>query len=148
LGAGVTYTIGYFLGRDFIQRVVGSKWQRAEQQIGQAGIMGVATIFLLPIAPFTNVNLISGAFQVRFRDHIAGSLLGMAPGIVLINLFAHQFESAIRNPGLGSYTLLIALIAMSILGILGCDENLAMHPIAGSCYRSVIESKYKIACGA
>src|SRR5215510_1200278 len=37
LGAGVTYAIGYFLGRNFIQRVVGSKWQRVEQKIDQAG---------------------------------------------------------------------------------------------------------------
>src|SRR5262249_33232968 len=41
LGAGLTYAIGYFLGRNFIQRVVGSKWQRVEQKIDQAGIMGV-----------------------------------------------------------------------------------------------------------
>ena len=63
--------------------------------------MGVATMRLLPVAPFTIVNLVSGAFQVRFRDYIIGTLLGMAPGIVVINLFAQQFESAVRNPGSG-----------------------------------------------
>jgi len=40
-GAEVTYAIGYFLGRNFIQRVVGSKWQRVEQKIDQAGIMAL-----------------------------------------------------------------------------------------------------------
>jgi len=128
LGAGVTYVIGYFLGRDFIQRVVGSKWQRVEQKIDQAGIMAVATMRLLPIAPFTIVNVISGAFQVRFRDYIIGSLLGMAPGIVVINLFAHQFESAVRDPGVGTYTLLIALVAMSLLGVLGLRRKLGNAP--------------------
>src|SRR5262249_22316063 len=117
-----------FLGRDFIQRVVGSKWQRAEQKIDQAGIIGVATMRLLPVAPFTIVNLVSGAFQVRFRDYIIGSLIGMAPGIIVINLFAQQFESAVRNPGLGSYTLLIALVAMSLWGILGLRRKLGNAP--------------------
>jgi phospholipase D1/2 len=125
LGAAATYAVGYFLGRDFIQQVIGSKWQRVEQKIGQAGIISVATMRLLPIAPFTIVNLISGAFQVQFRDYILGSLLGMAPGIIVINLFAHQFEGAIRNPGLGSYTLLIALVAMSVLGILWLRRKIA-----------------------
>jgi uncharacterized membrane protein YdjX (TVP38/TMEM64 family) len=128
LGAGVTYGIGYFLGRNFIQRVVGSKWQRVEQKIDQAGIIGVATMRLLPVAPFTIVNLISGAFQVRFRDYIIGSLLGMAPGIVVINLFARQFESAVRNPGLGSYTLLIALVVLVFLGMLGLRRKLGNAP--------------------
>jgi hypothetical protein len=52
----------------------------------------------------------------------------MAPGIIVINLFAHQFESAIRNPGLGSYTLLIALVVMSVLGILWLRRKLANGP--------------------
>jgi phospholipase D1/2 len=116
LAAGVTYAIGYLLGRDLIQQAIGSKWGRVEQKIGEAGIIAVATMRLLPVAPFTIVNVISGAFQVPLRDYVIGSLLGLAPGIVVINLFAHQFESAVRNPGVGSYTLLIILVALSVLG--------------------------------
>jgi phospholipase D1/2 len=116
LGAGATYAVGYFLGRDFVRKIVGPKWKRVEEKIGRAGILAVATLRLIPIAPFTVVNVICGAFQVPVRDYIVGSLLGLAPGIIVINLFAHQFERAIRNPGAGSYVLLIALIVVSILG--------------------------------
>jgi phospholipase D1/2 len=128
LGAVVTYAIGYFLGRDFIQQIIGSKWQRVEQKIGQAGIIAVATMRLLPVAPFTVVNVISGAFQVPLRDYVIGSLLGLAPGIVVINLFAHQVESAIRNPGMGSYTILITLVAISVLGTLWLRRKLGNEP--------------------
>ena len=124
LGAAVTYPVGHFLGRDLVQQIIGSKWKRVEQKIGQAGIIAVATVRLLPVAPFTIVNVISGAFRVPLRDYVIGTLLGMAPGIVLINLFAHQFESAARNPGVGSYTLLIALVAVSILGTLWLRRKL------------------------
>ena len=120
----VTYAVGYFLGRDLIQQVIGSKWKRVEQRIGQAGILAVATMRLLPVAPFTIVNIISGAFQVPLRDYIIGSLIGLAPGIVVINLFAHQFESAVRDPGVGSYTLLIALVAFSVLAALWLRRKL------------------------
>ena len=128
LGAAVTYAVGYFLGRDFIQQVVGSKWQRVEQKFGKTGITGVATLRLLPVAPFTIVNIISGAFQIRFWDYIVGTLLGMAPGVIIINLFAHQFESAIRNPGLGSYTVVIALVAITVLGTLWLRRKLGNEP--------------------
>jgi uncharacterized membrane protein YdjX (TVP38/TMEM64 family) len=128
LGAAVTYALGYFLGRDLVQQIIGSKWKRVEQKIGQAGIIAVATIRLLPVAPFTIVNVISGAFRVPLRDYLVGTLLGMAPGIVLINLFAHQLESAARNPGVGSYTLLIALAAVSVLGTLWLRRKLGNEP--------------------
>ena len=128
LGAAATYAVGYFLGRDLIQQIIGSKWKRVEQKIGQAGIIAVATIRLLPVAPFTIVNVISGAFQVPLRDYVIGTLLGMAPGIIVINLFAHQFESAVRNPGVGSYTLLIALAAVSVLGTLWLRRKLGNEP--------------------
>jgi phospholipase D1/2 len=124
LGAGVTYAVGYLLGRDLIQQAIGSKWRRVEEKIGQAGIIAVATVRLLPVAPFTIVNVISGAFHVPLRDYVIGSLIGLAPGIVVINLFAHQFESAIRNPGVGSYTLLIVLAAASVVGTLWLRRRL------------------------
>jgi phospholipase D1/2 len=120
LAAGITYAIGYFLGRDFVQRIAGSKRsERVQRKIGQAaGIIAVATIRLLPVAPFTIVNVISGAFQVPIRDYLLGSLLGLAPGILIINLFARQMENAISDPGVGSFALLVGLIMISGFAVL------------------------------
>lgn len=115
-GALVTYAIGYLLGKDLVQKIAGPKWRSVEEKIGQTGIVAVTTVRLLPVAPFTVVNVISGAFKVPLRDYLIGSILGLAPGILITNLFAHQFESAIRNPGIGTFLLLIALIAVSVGG--------------------------------
>lgn len=125
LGAAVTYAVGYFLGRDFIKQITGPKWKHIEDKIGRVGIIAVATLRLLPVAPFTIVNVISGAFQVPIRDYIIGSLLGLMPGIVVINLFAHQTESAIRNPGWGSYVVLGALAVVSVFGTMWLRKRLA-----------------------
>lgn len=115
-GALVTYAIGYFLGQDFVRKIAGAKWQRIEKKIGRTGIVAVATLRLLPVAPFTVVNIVSGAFKVPWLDFTFGSLLGLAPGILITSLFAHQFASAIRNPGIGTFLLLAALIAVSVVG--------------------------------
>lgn len=117
LGAAVTYAVGYFLGADFIRKMTGPKWKRVERKIGQTGIMAVAALRLLPVAPFTVVNIVSGAFQVPIWQYVVGSLLGLAPGILVINLFAHQFESAIRNPGMGTFVLLGVLIVITAAGV-------------------------------
>jgi phospholipase D1/2 len=115
-GALVTYGVGYLLGQDFVRKIAGAKWRRIEKNIDQTGIVAVATLRLLPVAPFTVVNIVSGAFKVPWRDYIVGSILGLAPGILITNLFAHQFASAIRNPGIGTFLLLAALIAVSVVG--------------------------------
>jgi phospholipase D1/2 len=125
IGAGATYAMGYFLGSDFIRKLTGAKWQALERKINQTGILAVAALRAIPIAPFTVINIISGAFQVPVRDYLLGSLLGLAPGIVITNLFAHQLQSAIRNPGLGSFVLLAVLAIVSILGTIWLRRKFA-----------------------
>jgi uncharacterized membrane protein YdjX (TVP38/TMEM64 family) len=124
-GAIVTYAIGYFLGQDFVRKLIGAKWQRVERKIGQTGIVAVATLRLLPMAPFTVVNVVSGAFKVPLRDYMLGSLLGLAPGILVTNLFAHQFQRAIRDPGIGTFVALAALIVVTIIGTVWLKRKFA-----------------------
>ena len=57
------------------------------------------------------VNIVAGAFPIRFRDFIFGTILGMAPGILAITVFERQLEMAIREPGAGSLGLLAAVVA-------------------------------------
>jgi uncharacterized membrane protein YdjX (TVP38/TMEM64 family) len=104
--------------------MVGPKWRRVEEKIGQTGIIAVATLRLLPVAPFSVVNIVSGAFKVPPRDYLVGSLLGLVPGIVVTNLFARQFESAIRNPGIGTFLILAALIVVSVIGTIWLKRRL------------------------
>ena len=115
-GAVVTYALGGFLGQDFVRKLAGAKWRRLEQKIGQTGIVAVATLRLLPVAPFTVVNVVSGAFKVPLRDYILGSLLGLVPGIIITNFFAHQLASAIRDPGIGTFLILALLIIITVAG--------------------------------
>ncbi|HEY3168523.1 MAG TPA: TVP38/TMEM64 family protein [Candidatus Binatia bacterium] len=116
VASGVTYAIGHFLGQDFVRKIAGAKWQRLQRKMDKSGILAVAILRLLPVAPFTVVNIVSGAFKVPLRDYILGSLLGLMPGILVINLFAHQFETAIRDPGIGTFLILAAVVAVTIIG--------------------------------
>jgi len=124
-GAAITYVIGLLLGQGLVQRIAGKKWQRLEKQISQSGIVAVAALRLLPVAPFTIVNVVSGAFKVPVRDYTIGSLLGLAPGILVTNLFAHQLENAIRNPGPGAIVILGALIVITALGAIWFKRKFA-----------------------
>jgi uncharacterized membrane protein YdjX (TVP38/TMEM64 family) len=76
----------------------------------------VLAVRVIPVAPFTLVNMFIGASGIRFRDFFLASLVGRIPGILTLALFGVQLESALRNPGLASFALLvIVLVAVPII---------------------------------
>ncbi|MGG1948433.1 VTT domain-containing protein [Trinickia sp. NRRL B-1857] len=116
LSALATYGLGVLLGRDAVRRLAGTRANRLSERIGARGIVTVMILRLLPIAPFTIVNLVAGASHIRLRDFLIGSTLGMVPGIVLTVTFAHQLLNAIRHPSLGSVAAMLA-IGLALVGI-------------------------------
>ncbi|MGD8776902.1 MAG: TVP38/TMEM64 family protein, partial [Syntrophobacterales bacterium] len=116
MAAALTYALGHILGRDKVRRLAGSRLDRVNRRIADHGLVSILTVRLLPVAPYTVVNIVAGASHIGFRDFVFGTILGMAPGILAITVFERQLEVAIREPGAGSITLL-ALVAAAIFAI-------------------------------
>ena len=70
---------------------------------------------MLPIAPFTVVNMVAGASHIRFRDYMIGTFIGMLPGIGMTVTFVHHLAEAVRNPSAGTVAVLAAVAATIIL---------------------------------
>jgi phospholipase D1/2 len=109
LAAAATYGIGVTLGRDAVRRLAGARANRLSERIGRRGIVTMMILRLLPIAPFTVVNLVAGASHISLRDYLLGTMLGMLPGTVLTVTFAHQLVATIRHPGGGAWATLVAI---------------------------------------
>jgi hypothetical protein len=54
----VTYGIGAAIGREAVETVMGPRLHRVRRSIAERGVLAVAAIRLVPIAPFTLVNLV------------------------------------------------------------------------------------------
>ncbi|WP_371747436.1 VTT domain-containing protein [Caballeronia sp. Sq4a] len=117
--AAVSYLLGLWLGRDAVRKLAGARVNRLSERVAKRGIVAVVVLRLLPVAPFSIVNMVAGASHIRMRDFLIGTLLGMGPGIVLTVAFAHQLIASLRHPTVGSFAVLIGigavLIAVSIL---------------------------------
>jgi uncharacterized membrane protein YdjX (TVP38/TMEM64 family) len=88
-----------------------------QRQISRHGFLSVLFARIVPIAPFVIVNLVAGAIQVRVRDFVLGTLVGMSPGIVAIVLLENQLQRALEDPGIGNITLLLGLaVFFALLG--------------------------------
>jgi len=102
LSAVVSYGVGRWIGRDAVRRVSGARLNKISKRLAQSGMMAIMAVRLLPLAPFTLVNLIAGASHIRFMDFLFGTLAGMGPGIITLAAFGKGLEQLIREPDLKS----------------------------------------------
>jgi uncharacterized membrane protein YdjX (TVP38/TMEM64 family) len=98
IGASAGYLVGRALWRDSVRRLAGRRLDGLNRALARRGFFAVATVRLLPVAPFTVVNLVAGASRIGFRDFFLGTLLAMAPGTLLLALTADRAAAAWREP--------------------------------------------------
>jgi phosphatidylserine/phosphatidylglycerophosphate/cardiolipin synthase-like enzyme/uncharacterized membrane protein YdjX (TVP38/TMEM64 family) len=118
LSALATYGLGYLLGRDLVRRLAGVRLSRLSRQVAQRGLLTVVAIRVVPVAPFTIVNLIAGASPIRFRDFFLGTIIGELPGLTAMTLFVDKAEATVRDPGPVSFLVLAAAGGALVLGML------------------------------
>jgi phospholipase D1/2 len=114
-----TYVIGTTLMRGTVRTAFGRTVQRVDAALQGRGVIAVAVIRAIPLAPFTLVNIAMGAVGVRLRDYLFGTALGVAPGIIAVTVFGHQLREIINRPTAVNVALLVAAIggwvALSLL---------------------------------
>jgi phosphatidylserine/phosphatidylglycerophosphate/cardiolipin synthase-like enzyme/uncharacterized membrane protein YdjX (TVP38/TMEM64 family) len=98
LSASLTYFIGRQAGTQPLRNLLGTRVNRVSRALARRGVLSVAALRMLPIAPFTFVNLAAGAIQVKFFDYIAGTALGLTPGILVITLLGNQLGRVLSDP--------------------------------------------------
>ncbi len=119
LAALAAFGVGHILGRDTVSRIAGSRVNRLSRLISRRGVLTIVTVRIVPVAPFTVINIIAGVSEIRLRDFAIGSFIGMIPGIFAIALLADRIIASLREPDLASILILIAVIALIILVIIG-----------------------------
>jgi phospholipase D1/2 len=110
--ASVVYMIGHFLGIEPVKRMLGPRLTRIQRKIVGHGVISVAMIRMVPVAPFTLVNLAAGASGIKFGDFVVGTVLGMAPGLIAMSAFGAQLADILRHPSWSSAALLLLAIAV------------------------------------
>lgn len=116
LSGSITYALGRMLGRETVRRLAGSGVGTFAEAASRHGLMTVVAVRILPIAPFTIVNLVVGASGIRFRDFVGGTLIGMAPGLFGLVAFEFGLTRALRSDPLTALAILAGLTAFLLVG--------------------------------
>jgi uncharacterized membrane protein YdjX (TVP38/TMEM64 family) len=111
----LSFWMGHLLGRQSIRRLAGSRLSHLSRRLAQKGVLAVILIRIIPVAPFTIVNLVAGASHIRFRDFALGTVLGEVPGLLVLALFVDQVSETVRHPSMMSVSLLVGVVLFLFL---------------------------------
>jgi phosphatidylserine/phosphatidylglycerophosphate/cardiolipin synthase-like enzyme/uncharacterized membrane protein YdjX (TVP38/TMEM64 family) len=119
-GAAVGYGLGRVLWPDAIQRLAGKRLSRMSRKLSRRGVLTMVAIRVVPIAPFTVINLVAGSAGFRFRDFLIGTLIGLVPGMLGLTLATNRVAAAVRDPdplSIATALAAVACIAAAIWGL-------------------------------
>ncbi len=113
LGALAAFAVARALGRETVRSWVRSdKLSKFENAVERHGYPVIVAFRILPILPFNVVNFGSALLRVRFRDYLAGTLVGTFPATVLFTYYA-TVPGGGRNWMLETAVLVIAVTAIA-----------------------------------
>jgi phospholipase D1/2 len=98
----------HWLGTRFeksVRKLLGSAVSKVDDALSDHGVVTIATIRMIPLAPFTFVNLVAGAIGVPFRDYMLGTALGLTPGMIILSLFGKQARDFWHQPSLSGVAI-------------------------------------------
>ena len=81
--AMVGHTLGRLLGEEAVARHAGERFQKVRAFAVKSGVVTVAALRMIPLGPFMLVNAAAGAAGIRLHHFVAGTALGMIPGLLL-----------------------------------------------------------------
>jgi uncharacterized membrane protein YdjX (TVP38/TMEM64 family) len=110
----VAFGAGRFLGRSFVENLVGDRFHKLLQTISRHGFQIIFYLRVVPVIPYNALNMLAGASPVAFRDYFWATMIGMIPGTILFAFLG----DALWHPLSARFFLALLLIATSI----GCGE--------------------------
>ena len=125
LSALLTFGLGHVLGHETVRRLAGSRLNAISRRLAQKGIVAIIAVRVIPVAPFSLINLVAGASHIRVRHFFIGTLIGELPGLLGVSIFVDQIGEAVRHPGPGSFIALAIAAVLIVLGVFGLRRWLA-----------------------
>jgi phospholipase D1/2 len=145
LGAVCGFSIGHKLtGEKLRSLAVSPLLRRVEEKLRFGGIAAVVVVRLVPLAPFTVVNMIFGVLRVRMGDFVSGTFLGLLPGF-LLSVFMGDRMRIILSEQHASDLLVLGLQMAAAGFLLYCLWRIAAATFRGEeiCNFSTVLSRFR-----
>jgi uncharacterized membrane protein YdjX (TVP38/TMEM64 family) len=112
--AWVGYAAGLWLGGSSIRQL--RSFSAVSRALKNRGIVAVAALRMVPVAPFTVVNMAMGASGIGSRTYLVGTLLGLLPATFILTMIGDRLRAAWHDPAPGNVVLFV-LVTVVWLGL-------------------------------
>lgn len=114
LGAFVVHEVGRRMPSGTTRRWFGERGERVRERIVGNGLGAIALVRIVPVAPYSVVGFLAGVARVGRFDYLAGTALGMAPGVALHALFIDRAIAVLSDPHPLAWALLAGALALLV----------------------------------
>ena len=118
LSALAVFGAGRILGRDTVRRFAGSLLNRLSNKLSDSGLTAIITFRIVPVAPFSVINLIAGVSEIRLKDFAIGTFVGMLPGVTAIALLADRIADSLRRPDMVHFIAMGVTLLLVVGGLI------------------------------
>ncbi len=115
MNVSTSYFVGQTVGRYFFRRFLGAKVRNILHRVGKGHFLTLVALRIVPLAPNSLINLTAGVGHVPFLRFLGATLVGMAPGLLLLVVFQKSLFSVLEKPEVLSVLLLVALVVFALL---------------------------------
>jgi len=120
IGAGLAFYVSRFLGRNFVESIIKGNIKKIDNYIHNKGFKGILFVRIVPLFPYVVVNFGAGLCNIKFKDYIIATFIGVIPGAFIYTyLFSTFGEKALSGDfSLRELLTLDFLLPISLLSIL------------------------------
>jgi len=114
ISGSIIYSVGRRLGRDAVRRLAGRRLNDLSRRLSRRGLLAIVLVRIVPVAPFSMINVVAGASHIGWRDFLLGTAVGLAPMIVLTSMFVDRAVAALQHPSVQTFALLGGTAALIV----------------------------------
>jgi uncharacterized membrane protein YdjX (TVP38/TMEM64 family) len=122
MSSAIMFGVGKLSGNAGLRKIGGPKVAAVDQKLKRSGVVGVAAIRMLPIAPFSLVNLVAGISSIGIFQFLVGTFLGMFPPMIAKGLVGDSIAQIWQSPSIETISYLVGGIILWGLMIWGSQK--------------------------
>lgn len=111
LNCTISYVLGMTLGKESLNALFGKYSKKIHYYADKGGLLGLTMLRLVPVAPFTVVNLILGMIKVPYSTMMLSTFLALLPGTVIFAFIGQAALDLFKNPDPEKFMVTLAGVA-------------------------------------
>lgn len=117
LSALATFAIGRMIGKKRVYKLIGTQYNRIWNSLGEKGFLTIITLRIIPVAPFSIINIGASVSAIKVKDFAVGNLIGILPGIVMNAFIVKSLMVNYNEPNILTFSFLVVAILLIVSGL-------------------------------